>query len=247
MRSREQKAHLHHGAKPGFITTYTRPVDIKKLAFIHRHLANAGARKVLELGCGTGPIAMSLVAQNYQVKAVDVSPQAVEIARAHGVDAQVGDAATFNHGAPYDAVILADVLAEVLIPERLLTNAAINLRLGGLLLLSTPNGYGWYEVNQNHLNPKAYLRRNNTIRRLLGLEPYVRRDGTRNQWLTRARVLSMAKAASFELIDQRNSDFISGSPRDIQLADKLPSWAVSGWYFALRRVSDASKSETQTR
>jgi hypothetical protein len=31
-------------------TTYTRPVDIKKLAFIHRHLDDAGARKLLELG-----------------------------------------------------------------------------------------------------------------------------------------------------------------------------------------------------
>jgi cyclopropane fatty-acyl-phospholipid synthase-like methyltransferase len=50
-------------------TTYTRPVDIKKLAFIHRHLDDAGARKLLELGCGTGAIAMSLVAQNRQIKA----------------------------------------------------------------------------------------------------------------------------------------------------------------------------------
>jgi 2-polyprenyl-3-methyl-5-hydroxy-6-metoxy-1,4-benzoquinol methylase len=120
---------------------------------------------------------MSLVAHNCQVKAIEVSAQAVEIARAHGVDAQVGNAATFNDGAPYDAVILADVLAEVLIPERLLANAANNLRLGGVLLVSTPNGYEWFELKQNHLNPKAYLRRNNTIWRLLGLEPYVRRDG----------------------------------------------------------------------
>jgi len=220
---------------PEFYTTYTRPVDFKKLAFIHRNLDEAGARKVLELGCGTGPIAMSLVAENYQVKAIDMSAQAVEIARAHGVDAQVGDAATFNEGAPYDAVILADVLAEVLIPERLLANAANNLRLGGLLLVSTPNGYGWFELKQNHLNPKAYLRRNNTIRRLLGLEAYVRRDGARNQWFTRRQLLNMAEAAGFELIDQQNSDFISGSPRDIRLADKLPRWAVSGWYFAFRR------------
>jgi 2-polyprenyl-3-methyl-5-hydroxy-6-metoxy-1,4-benzoquinol methylase len=221
---------------PEICTTYTRPVDIKKLAFIHQHLGEADARKVLELGCGAGPIAMSLVANNYQVKAIDVSAQAVEVARTHGVDAQVGDAATFNDGAPYDAVILADVLAEVLVPERLLANAAINLCRGGLLLLSTPNGYGWFELKQNHLNPKAYLRRSNAIRRLLGLEPYVRRDGRRNQWFTQDQVLNMAKAAGFELVNQQNSDFISGSPRDIRLADKLPSWAVSGWYFAFRRA-----------
>jgi 2-polyprenyl-3-methyl-5-hydroxy-6-metoxy-1,4-benzoquinol methylase len=148
-----------HGRKstsdPDPYTTYTRPVDIKKLTFIHRHLDGAGARKVLELGCGTGPIAMSLAARNHQIKAVDLSAEAVELARAHGVDAQVGDAATFNEGAPYDAVILADVLAEVLNPEKLIANAANNLRLGGLLLLSTPNGYGPFELRANQTGAES--------------------------------------------------------------------------------------------
>lgn len=219
-----------------YSTTYTLPVDIKKLDFIHRHLSEAPVGKVLELGCGTGPIAMSLVAKQWQVKGIDVSRQAVEIARTHGVDAQVGDAATFNEGAPYDAVILADVLAEVLLPERLLANAATNLRAGGLLLVSTPNGYGWFELRQNHLNPRAYLRRINVLRRVLGLQPYVRHDGERNQWFTRQQVLNMVETAGFKLIGEQNSDFISGSPSDIRLADKLPSWAVSGWFFAFRRM-----------
>ncbi|WP_157449972.1 methyltransferase domain-containing protein [Bradyrhizobium sp. ARR65] len=221
-----------------YTTTYTRPVDIKKLDFIHRHLTEAGVRRVLELGCGTGPIAMSLVAKNWQVKGIDVSAECVEVARSHGVDAQVGDAATFREGAPYDAVIMADVLTEVVTPpESLLANAAANLRLGGLLLASTSNGYGWFELTQQRLNPRAYLRRNNTLRRLLGYDPYVRADGERQQWYTRQRVLNMAKAAGFELFDQQNSDFMDGSSSsDIRLADWLPYWAVSGWYFAFHRA-----------
>jgi hypothetical protein len=47
----------------------------------------------------------------------------------------------------------------------------------------------------------------------------------------------MAKAAGFELFDQQNSDFIDGSSSsDISLADWLPYWAVSGWYFAFHRA-----------
>jgi hypothetical protein len=51
----------------------------------------------------------------------------VELARAHGVDAHIGDAATFNEGAPYDAIFLADVVADVLSPERLIANAVNTL------------------------------------------------------------------------------------------------------------------------
>jgi SAM-dependent methyltransferase len=222
-------------------TTYTRPVDIKKLAFIHRHLGEAGARKVLELGCGTGPIAMSLVAKDCQVKAIDVSAQAVEIARAHGVDAQVGDAATFSDGAPYDAVILADVITEVLVPERLFANAVKNLQPGGLMLLTCLNGYGWFEIKRNHLNLRAHLRRNNALRRMMGYYPYIRADGERQQWFTRRQILSMAKAAGFELVSEQNSDLIqTGSPLDIGLADRLPSWVASGWFFAFRRGAAAA-------
>jgi hypothetical protein len=48
------------------------------------------------------------------------------------------------------------------------------------------------------------------------------------------RLLRMTRKAGFSLIEQQNSDFITGSELDVQLASKLPYWLVSGWYFAFR-------------
>lgn len=223
-----------------YTTTYTRPVDLKKLDFIHKYLGEGrrcmGADRVLELGCGTGPIAMSLAAKGYKVKAVDAFPDVIAVARSHGLDAEVGDAATFNEGGPYDVVLLADVLTEVLVPQRLLTNAARNLKPRGLMILTLLNGYGLFEMKRNHLNARSHFRRNNALRKLLGYPPYVRADGERQQWFTRRQVLDMADAAGFKLIAEQNSDLIqTGSKVDIGLVDHLPSWMASGWYFAFRR------------
>jgi hypothetical protein len=48
------------------------------------------------------------------------------------------------------------------------------------------------------------------------------------------RLLRMTGKAGFSLVEQENSDFITGSELDILLASKLPYWLVSGWYFAFR-------------
>jgi ubiquinone/menaquinone biosynthesis C-methylase UbiE len=48
-------------------------------------------RRVLEAGCGPGDFAARLQAAGIEVVAVDQSEQMVELARARGVDAQVGD------------------------------------------------------------------------------------------------------------------------------------------------------------
>ena len=48
------------------------------------------------------------------------------------------------------------------------------------------------------------------------------------------RLLRMTRKACFSLIEQENSDFITGSELDIHLASRLPYWLVSGWYFAFR-------------
>jgi len=53
-------------------------------------LRDAGARTVLELGCGTGNDAARLAAEGYSVTAVDLSAEAIEQARA-----KYGSAATF--------------------------------------------------------------------------------------------------------------------------------------------------------
>jgi len=54
-------------------------------------VAEASPRRVLEVGCGWGEFAASVVARTgAELVAVDISPRMVELARARGVEARVG-------------------------------------------------------------------------------------------------------------------------------------------------------------
>jgi hypothetical protein len=67
-------------------------------------------------------------------------------------------------------------------------------------------------------------------RRLLGKTSYKRGDSFDHcQWFTMGRLLKMTRNEGFLLIEQENSDFITGTERDIRLTSKLPYWLVSGW------------------
>jgi 2-polyprenyl-3-methyl-5-hydroxy-6-metoxy-1,4-benzoquinol methylase len=221
-------------AVPEYAEADVRPVDRKRFGFIHRHLRQAGAQRIVELGCGPGRILRTL--EDFpDVIGVDTSAEDVSRCRAMGLNARVASALEFRDGAPYDAVIASEIIEHVLRPDQLLANAAANLAPGGLLVLTTPNGFGFYELRSRHLNPAAYLIRWNAVRRLLGRPAYVKGSGWDHcQWFTLRRLLRLAADAGFHLLEHENSDFISGGARDVALASKLPAWAASGWFFAFR-------------
>jgi len=217
----------------GFEECYTRPVDLKKMAFIDRHIAPLRPCSILELGCGHGLILQNL--RDCDAIGVEIDEGEAAIARAKGLDVRVGHAGRYDAGRQFDVVIASEVIEHMLEPQSLLENAARHLCPRGMLLLTTPNGYGYYEFSARHLNPKYLIRFNNLLRQLLGKKPYKRGDSSDHcQWFTMGRLLRMTGKAGFSLIEQENSDFITGSERDIQLASKLPYWLVSGWYFAFR-------------
>ena len=224
----------------GFESEYTRPVDLKRLEFIHRHLSADNVRTILEFGCGSGNILSTLHAYN-KVVGVEIDDQQLARALAKKLDVRKANATTYSEGELYDAVIISEVIAHVREPEALLSNAFRHLKPEGLLLLTTPNGYGYFELMLHHLNPRAYLRRSQFLRKLRGKPPWASGDGRDMcNWHTRKQLLRLTAAAGFSLIDQDNSDFITGSPRDLALASRLPSWAASGWFFALRANGPAA-------
>lgn len=214
---------------------YVRPVDLKKLEFIQSHLKAFGARSVLELGCGQGLILQEL--SGLARVGVEISDDEAAIARTKALDVRVGHAGRYDAGRTFDAVIASEVIEHMIEPQSLLANAARHLRQGGLLILTTPNGFGWYEMTGTHLNPRAYLYRSNALRKLRGKPPYQRGDSFDHcQWFTMGRLRRMFREAGLELVKQENSDFISGTDADVKLASRLPHWLASGWYFALRKA-----------
>jgi 2-polyprenyl-3-methyl-5-hydroxy-6-metoxy-1,4-benzoquinol methylase len=221
-----------------------RPVDAKRIEFIRRH--TLGGELILELGCGRGEIASLL---SGEVVGVEIDEIELRHAVEAGVDARPGDARTWTDARLYDAVVASEVIEHVPDPERLLENAARHLSPGGTLVLTTPNGYGPYELRHHRLNPSVQLRQWNWIRRRFGRQPYIAGGIDHAQFFTWTRLRRLIEQAGFEILEIRHSDALLGglnvptalSRWDAHLADRLPRWAVSGWYVAARLTESKNR------
>ena len=122
-----------------------------ELPFIERQLAAHGARRVLDVACGTGQHAIALAERGYEVTGADLS--ASMIARARENAAPKGSQARFvvagfgelaaRVGGAYDALLcLGNSLPHILTDQALqatLADFAALLRPGGLLLIQNRN------------------------------------------------------------------------------------------------------------
>ena len=118
-------------------------------------LLGAPPGRVLDVGCGTGRVAVELAGRGFSVDALDLEPQVVEQAGAlatrcgasvrffaadfQGVDPRFPDET-------YDAVVCSEVLEHVGPWRDVLANMARVLHPGGLLILTTPNGPRQFSV-----------------------------------------------------------------------------------------------------
>jgi SAM-dependent methyltransferase len=98
------------------------------------------SKQILSLGCGNGFVEADLVARGYDVAAIDLSPQAVALARSKGVPASVADVARWSPGSPAD-VVYADGLFGHLYDAQsatipLLSRVQSWVALGGYLIVA---------------------------------------------------------------------------------------------------------------
>jgi|SRR5271166_995758 len=143
---------------------------VKRLRWIADRLRPSD--RVIEFGCGTGyMLTLPLRAWGYDVRGVDLDQGSIargrEILEAAGQPPEALQAIDLRDvEGPLDVVIASEVLehlddsalgeALALIRER--------LRPGGLLLVTVPNGYGWFEL-------EAVLRDHTPLGWLFGLGP----------------------------------------------------------------------------
>lgn len=111
-------------------------------AMLRRHLPS-GARRILDVGCGTGGT-LAVVAESGRAVGLDPFPDALALCRRRGLRELVaGDATRLPFpAAAFDLVTAFDVFEHIADDRAALAEAARVVRPGGLLLLTVP-AYQW--------------------------------------------------------------------------------------------------------
>jgi SAM-dependent methyltransferase len=117
----------------------------------HRIVVNAveghAAGRVLDLGCGSGRVAVEVRKQGHFVVGVDRAPEpetAERVDRLVVGDLEAGLPDEVVEGAPYDVVLAADVLEHLRDPDRLLRRLHGVCTPEAILVASVPNIGHWY-------------------------------------------------------------------------------------------------------
>jgi SAM-dependent methyltransferase len=111
-------------------------------------VAGCEPRRVFEIGCGPGELSERIATElGADVVAVDISPRMVELARARGVDARVGDVQQlpFDDG-EFDCAVAAWMLFHVPDLDLGVRELARVLRPGGRLVAATNGAHHLEEV-----------------------------------------------------------------------------------------------------
>jgi SAM-dependent methyltransferase len=112
--------------------------------FPMRALMAAGPGAGLDVGCGRGDLAASLIDRGWQMTGVEPSPDAAAKARARGVDAWVGTLSDFElEPGRYDAVVFQHSLEHTTDALTDLARVRMAMRPGGLVAITVPNFSNW--------------------------------------------------------------------------------------------------------
>lgn len=126
----------------------------KRLAWVLRHVRRDDT--ILEIGCGTGyMLCRPLAKLGYAVNGIDLDAKSIEhgqlLLRAEGLDPGILQRCSLSASPVKPSVVIAsEVLEHVHDAELAALLAEIRSRLapGGRLLVTVPNGYGWFELEQ---------------------------------------------------------------------------------------------------
>jgi len=151
-----------------------------EMPFVEQILQGVGARRVLDVACGTGMHAIALARRGYEVAGADASEGMIKRARANAAAAGVAvrfEVAGFGElaegfsvsgrkrggkegGRAFDAILcLGNSLPHVLTPEALqatLTDSAACLRPGGVLLIQSLNYDRILARRERWMGPQAH-------------------------------------------------------------------------------------------
>ena len=123
----------------------------------------AGARSVVDIGCGRGEFLAALTHTGVAARGVDMNHAMVEAARTRGLDAVQGDALAFLTSLPDESVdgLMSAQVVEHLEPwylARLLDTARRKLTPGAVIALETINPACWLAFFSSYIRDLTHVR-----------------------------------------------------------------------------------------
>lgn len=126
-------------------------------------LEQQAGRRLLDVGCALGHLAVLAKARGWRVTGIDLSPEAISQASVRfGLDVRAGSLSRHRDTlGPCDVVFLGDCIEHVSEPAALLSDVRRSLAPGGVACIDTPNwasrwrrwGRGrWLGLNRFHVN-----------------------------------------------------------------------------------------------
>lgn len=234
------------------------------LGVLARERAKRGGRlRVLDFGCGNGAaVTQFLAGPGIDLHGVDIHPPSLAYARAHF--AQEGT--QFHEAVPadliFDVIVYADVLEHLDAPAEIMRAHLGQLAPDGVIVAAIPNGYGPFEMEHRLERVFGLQKLTAAIGRLrrrlrgeavpavpvssVGL-PYNHESGHLT-FFTRGSLRRTLAAAGLKMTrfghgslfcGPWSTPFMSGrlAGANVRVADSLPSWAVSVWYFEAQRAA----------
>jgi 2-polyprenyl-3-methyl-5-hydroxy-6-metoxy-1,4-benzoquinol methylase len=107
-------------------------------------IAGERPRDILDVGCAQGTLALLLAERGHRVTAVDLRPEFLDYAKSRHTHGTVNfmQANVLEDDIPgrYDIVFANQLIEHLVYPAQFLARLRQNLRPGGLLVVTTPNG-----------------------------------------------------------------------------------------------------------
>lgn len=111
------------------------------LSLLGRALTRQSRPRLLDVGCGPGWSLEVFRGAGYDVRGLDVSPHAVNLARGRGLDAQICNLEEGEIPGQYDVAVALEVLEHLAEPLAILRSLKGALLPGGRLVISLPNEF----------------------------------------------------------------------------------------------------------
>jgi SAM-dependent methyltransferase len=222
----------------------------KRLTWVLRHATRSD--ELLEVGCGTGyMLCRPLARLGYRIAGIDLDRASIErgqeLLRGEGLDPSILSCRPLGAVSSRPNVIIVSEVLEHLHDEELsslLSDIRAHLDRGGRLLVTVPNGFGWFEMEQFvwwklgigsllfrsgfcHLVEKTKIRR-------LGAEavdpgpPSTLSSSPHVQRFTMASITRRLTDAGFEITDARGSVAVSGPFSNLFFAGLDPLLDANG-------------------